>query len=262
MRIQVIADFAKVSHPKKAWQSFLPEDKKRTDYLSQISPIQYAKATLNPSTSEGFVAGIGAIESSFLTQVAKLDIPYGHSDEAPLLVAIEYLTALEGPFWVKIRGLGLAYNYSIDSSFESGRLTFILAKSSNVIQAYEVAKQIVDDIVSKKTPIEDTALEGSKSASMFTILSKEENYEMAALQSLVKYIKNVGPNGNKQLLLEIQRVKKEDVIRVLDSYIRGLFDTKNTRTVITTNPSKVDEITRGFEKMGRKLSDVKIDSFF
>ena len=36
-------------------------------------------------------------------------------------MAIEYLTALEGPFWKNIRGLGLSYSYSITASPEEAR---------------------------------------------------------------------------------------------------------------------------------------------
>jgi len=243
---------------------FLPKDKQGVDYLSQIIPVQYSKEKLSPSGITGdsaSIVGVAAIESSFLGQTKYLDLPYGHEDEAPLLVTIEYLTACEGHFWKKIRGLGLAYGFLIDTSIEGGRLSFVLSKSTNVVKAYEVAKEIVDDFLSKKNVIENSAFEGAKSSTMFAILSKEENYEMAGLQSLVKHIKNIGPNGNKELLKRIQKVTEEDFLRILEKYIQPLFEIKVTNLVITTNPSKIEEITKGFEKFGRKLTVTKVDDY-
>jgi hypothetical protein len=58
------------------------------------------------------VASLSAVETHFLTASAPGLGPYS-ADHASLLVAIEHLTALEGDFWVKLRGAGLTYSYSI-----------------------------------------------------------------------------------------------------------------------------------------------------
>ena len=58
------------------------------------------------------VASLSAVETHFLTASAPGLAPYS-PDHASLLVAIEHLTALEGDFWVKLRGAGLTYSYSI-----------------------------------------------------------------------------------------------------------------------------------------------------
>lgn len=41
-------------------------------------------------------------------------------------VAIEYLTATEGDFWVKIRGAGLAYGANMANSSDSKLVNFSL----------------------------------------------------------------------------------------------------------------------------------------
>ena len=75
------------------------------------------------------VAGVGGVESSFLTQSVACVTSQSHPDYPALLVLIEYLCALEvgpvamvqcrlvyllvpqGPMWRQIRGMGLAYHY-------------------------------------------------------------------------------------------------------------------------------------------------------
>ncbi len=45
--------------------------------------------------------------------------------------------------WRQIRGMGLSYHYSMSASPESGKLTFVLYKSSQLVRAYEVAMEIM-----------------------------------------------------------------------------------------------------------------------
>ena len=82
-----------------------------------------------------------------------------------LLVAIEYLTGLEGDFWCKIRGLGLSYGYSIFNSTESERLSFSLSRSTDPVEAHKAAKAIVAGYGDGGSEtISDTALESTKSS--------------------------------------------------------------------------------------------------
>merc|ERR1711871_1666860 len=51
-------------------------------------------------------------------------------DYAALLVAMEYVCAVEGPFWRQIRGKGLAYSYHLANSLTSGTIQFALIKAA------------------------------------------------------------------------------------------------------------------------------------
>lgn len=76
------------------------------------------------------VVALSAIESGFLNILAPGLKAYD-DNRAALLVAIEYLTALEGDFWVKLRGAGLTYSYSISDSTDSQLLKFSLFKCTD-----------------------------------------------------------------------------------------------------------------------------------
>ena len=67
-------------------------------------------------------------------------------DLAALLVGIEYCCALEGPFWRKIRGKGLAYSYGLSNNLEQGTIQFTLFKATNPVAAYNMAKEIISNL--------------------------------------------------------------------------------------------------------------------
>lgn len=71
----------------------------------------------------------------------------------------------------------------------------------------------------------------------------------AALQRLLFYFKKIGPFANKDLLARIQKVSKDDLLRVMKQYVLALFEQKDN-IFVTTNPSKIEEIQHAFAKLG------------
>eukprot|EP01119_Soliformovum_irregulare_P011911 TRINITY_DN3047_c0_g1_i2.p1 TRINITY_DN3047_c0_g1~~TRINITY_DN3047_c0_g1_i2.p1 ORF type:complete len:1020 (-),score=257.93 TRINITY_DN3047_c0_g1_i2:13-2829(-) len=261
MMVQVLCDFSKVSHPKEAWHTFLPSSFSE-NYVSQVSPPRFAKEALSPFSASKVAIGISSIETTFLKQTLPIDLTYGHFDEAALLVLLEYLTALEGAFWNKIRGEGLAYGYNISLQLEMARVIFDLTKSSNVTKAYEVSKQIFADFLSGKEVFEKTKVESAKSGCICAIFSREDNYESAGLQSLTKYLKGIGADGNRQLLAAIQKVTAEDLLSVLQKYLKNLFDPASVSIAVTTNSGKVKDTLPKFQEQEVTLQQVSVDTFF
>lgn len=132
-----------------------------------------ASAVLKPNTDsggEGAVCALSAIESGFLNIVSEGITAYDES-RASLLVAIEYLCALEGDLWVKLRGAGLTYSYSIGDSTDSHLLKFSLFKCTDVPAAFEKASDIISDYASGKSQISAVSLENAKASLAYQIIS-------------------------------------------------------------------------------------------
>ena len=87
--------------------------------------------------------GVGSVDSAFLSQHCNGVDSYHDPDYPAMLVFVEYLCALEGPLWRLIRGIGLSYNYTMQVNPLSGKLSFGLAKSTHIFNAYTKAKEIV-----------------------------------------------------------------------------------------------------------------------
>lgn len=81
-------------------------------------------------------------------------------------------------------------------------------------------------------------------------------------QSLIMYLKQLGPDGNQELLRRVQAVTKEDVYQAFGVFLKPLFDPKVTNCGISTNPSKVPEIVKAFASKGRVLEATTVEKFF
>lgn len=139
--LHVASDLEKLTNAKSSLQSFLPSELKKFQ-KTESKNVHYSSSFRQNSTASE-IYGIASIENSYLFQVGSGIASYDHTDIASLMVLNEYLSGMEGPFWNEIRGAGLAYGYGLFSRIEEGYLGFSLSKSSNVVDAYERAKDIV-----------------------------------------------------------------------------------------------------------------------
>ncbi len=178
-RWHVATDILKLPEPHAALTSVLPAPPTEAQAAARGAGVpasfQQLRSSAYACKSPSYkptrkVLGLSTAENSMLRQSAP---GLGaHDAELPaLLVAIEYLTGLEGDFWCKIRGLGLSYGYGINNSTESERLSFSLSRSTDPVEAHKAAKAIVASYEEGGgETISDTALESTKSSVIYEIV--------------------------------------------------------------------------------------------
>jgi len=215
----------------------------------------------NSSGGEGAVCALSAIESGFLNIMAP-GIKAYDANRAALLVAIEYLTALEGDFWVKLRGAGLTYSYSISDSTDSHLLKFSLFKCTDVPAAFETASNIIADYASGKTKVSSVGLENSKASLAYQLISGRSSKLNAATNQFVKTFKGEKMDYDKYLLSKIRDVSEEDVIHVIIKHLVQIFD-PSSKLAITCPTNKLDSVHDYFVNRGWKnLKKVKEEELF
>lgn len=138
--------------------------------IENVSASSVLRCQITNSSCGGAVCALSAIESGFLSIYAPGIKAYDPS-RAALLVAIEYLTALEGDFWVKLRGAGLTYSYSISDSTDSQLLRFSLFKCTDIAAAFETASNIINEYASGKATVTAVGLENAKASLAYQIIS-------------------------------------------------------------------------------------------
>ena len=135
--------------------------------------------------------------------------------------------------WRQIRGMGLSYNYRMYCSPESGQMYFQLFKSSQLVQAYQVAREIMVHLslslslsflflslslslslcmiffirfyfilpqtgyLSGSTPFDDVQLESAISGVIYEIIEREKTVSDAASDALMCYLKQVDNSHNR-----------------------------------------------------------------
>lgn len=277
MRLHVACDVSRVPRPARVWiEQFAEAFVAATDAPFAVTPVTHAQALIKPGatirrvrgasvaeSSCGRFAVVHSSESSYLIQTTSCISSFTHKDYPAMMVAIEYLTALEGDFWKRIRGLGLAYSYKIRCSPESGLLRFSLGQATDVVAALLVARNIVNAYVEGKRQLSDVTLESIKSSVVFSLVSREANVEQSLFQSFKNALRGVVPGHNQRLVHQVTNVTKADVLRMLKVYFRQLFDPSSSTIAVTTAVSKRDGVLNGLEAAGYKLVNVgKLEDWF
>eukprot|EP00762_Andalucia_godoyi_P004356 ANDGO_08127.mRNA.1 Uncharacterized protein YOL098C len=217
--------------------------------LSSSDPSWSSKFTSWESRPKNVAIAIASLESAYMNVVVPGPTLFSDPDIPSLLVLVELLTGSEGPFWTKIRGMGLSYSYGIRVDPEAGSITFVLFKSGSPVQALEQAKTIVHDLVSGKTAFDELALESAKAAVYFSYIEREDTVASSSMQRLMNSYRKVSvDNFTHERLAQISRVCMQDVMRVLTKWIHPMFSNESAafrRVAFTSSPANAQKIIDG-----------------
>ncbi|CAE7907332.1 unnamed protein product [Symbiodinium necroappetens] len=212
-------------------------------------------------------------------------------DLPPLLVAIEYITALEGPFWRQIRGKGFAppncmvrYSYGLSHDLDNGKLTFRLFKATNPVAAYQAARTIVQKLCSEGPRTRDygsakkegdegeeddvgldpSALEAAQSGVLFGLIEPVDTVPGAMGEAFANTLQRCPPDQLQWLLKAVQNVTEESVQSAMQKHVLPLFDGSCGRTVSMVAPAqKREELEEAVAKLEPplKVRHLDVDAF-
>lgn len=216
---------------------------------------------LDQTPASAMVIPVAGTESSYM--LCTIPHSFTHAEDktlAILRVTCEYLTALEGPLWKRLRGMGLSYSYNMRSDVETGLLTFQLYKSTNPIGAWQEAQNILQEFASEQVKLDATWLESAKSGLAYSILSEQETPLAAAAQPLRDYLKGVPFGFNQRQLRAVKEVTLEQVAEGI-KLLQTIFDPARAHVVCTTNPANVEAVSKGLKRDDVKVTKT-VDDFF
>mmetsp|Transcript_12821 Transcript_12821/g.26017 ORF Transcript_12821/g.26017 Transcript_12821/m.26017 type:complete len:1025 (-) Transcript_12821:1513-4587(-) len=224
----------------------------------------YGLGKCDNSESRFLIAGLDAIESSFLTLVTKGIPSFGHPDEAPLRVLFEYLTALEGPMWTGIRGLGLAYSYSLSVSPEENAIVFTLYRSSQLVSAYQASIEMLTSFKDGSSSFDPKGIEAAKAGVAYSLIQRQSSGSSAAQQNfLSRQFRGIDGDYAHQLFPRVEQVTEQDLTRVLETYLARALRGVETRISVACPALKVDEIASFFHAQGYTPEKIDcLDQFF
>ena len=242
MMVYMATDLGQLQDPMAPWATFLPPHVPKHVSPCHVTP----EHTLTLPPPSHILAGLGSCESSFLSRSAPSLTSPRHPDLPALMLAIQYLTQLEGPMWRQIRGAGLSYGYSVLVSTNKGQIYFSLFKSTNPFKAYEEGKRIIMTHVEGQEPWDPLQVEAAKSSLIFELVEREKSIGEVVQESLLSFFRGVDREYSRNFLELVNNVTIEDLNRVGPKYLAPLFSAQS-RTAIVCNPSKVEEISKDFK---------------
>ncbi|KAJ8726234.1 hypothetical protein PYW07_000932 [Mythimna separata] len=245
--LHLATDFERYKMSTEPWKRFGAENE-----ITPVAPRLYWDAELLSGWGGGFVLGVGGWESCCVAQMSPGPLGHAIEDVAPLMVALNYFTQLEGPMWRLIRGCGLSYGYAIRMSQNEGRLIFSLYRATNAVAAYNKAKSILEEYLADAKFDEDL-FASAKSTVLFEVVENEKCPADVVKRSLMNYLYRVAPTYNNDLVTAISAVTPEDAHAAAAKWLPSLFDTQQGKLAIVTHPTKVKDMNAAFEKMNVKL---------
>ena len=219
--------------------------------------LRFSSSLSRPLTADSIgqaelhLIGVKACRSSYLSTTTPLPstFSYSHPQLPAIRLTLEYLTALEGPMWRRIRGMGYSYSYAIRLDVETGLLSFVLFKSTNVVGGYEESAAIVREFAEGGSAMwKDGDLRAAKSSLGFELLSSGDTLIAAADQSLYDWLKGEEPGYHQRLLQRVQGVEAGDMEAAMRQWVVPLFDGQRSRVCLVTNPTQADDLTDFFER--------------
>ncbi|KAF2003470.1 zinc metalloprotease-like protein [Amniculicola lignicola CBS 123094] len=263
MRMLAIADFSTLPNPVSTFKHLTTAIKPSSS--PTINPIDDRQAILsdigkNPGGAHYIVPL--PIDSSFAVLTARGPNSYTSPQIPPLMVALAYLDAVEGPMWQSIRGTGLAYGTRFYRGIESGLLKFSIYKSPNAFSAYSNAKKVVQEYIDGDKKLEKLELEGAISSIVREFVDEKATIMDAARGGFVDLVvRGVGKEWSEWALKEVRKVTEEDIIKSLREVVSGVFVPEMADLVLTCGGTMTDDLKKNFEGAGFKVQVKQLVDF-
>lgn len=205
-------------------------------------------------SSQAHLVSIAAIELSELIISTKTPIDYLSEDGFKIILANEYLNAVEGPFWRGVRGKGLAYGTTIARNAETGFLNFWVYSSTDIVETWTTSKKIVSDYCDGTTKFDQMSIDNSIAALMNVLANDESNlFDASFVKICDNVFRNRGPNYKKKLVEKLKTFGVEDMVEIMNKYFKQLFDLDSSMVFASIPTVKVEDVSGFFELQGYQV---------
>jgi Zn-dependent M16 (insulinase) family peptidase len=170
---------------------------------------------------------------------------------------------MEGPFWKRVRGNGLAYDAgSVGGSVEDGRLVLSIGQATNVVDAYVEMVKVLKEYDSEEVKFDEDQLEAIKSTFLFSHAASISNAESVAGGIICMTLLNLPKDHQFEMMEKIQKTTTDQLHAALRKHFMKLTQHDCTNMIVTCGPAEAPAIIQGFqEKTGRTLKLFTSDNF-
>ncbi|KAL9112460.1 MAG: hypothetical protein Q9227_003302 [Pyrenula ochraceoflavens] len=261
-RILVVADIEKLPKPVSTWKlltSNLDTSKPLTPLTKRLDRL--SDAAKHPGKL-AFIVPMPTVDSSYAYCVTRGPTSYNEPVLPALMVAIAYLSALEGPLWVAVRGTGLAYGTKIGHNIGTGMLSLEVYRSPDAYKAFEASKTVIQKHASGEREFDPLMLEGAISTIVLAFVEDQQTPDEAAQSDFVRdVVRGLPSDYNTAMLRKVREVTVEEIRKVLNELVCNLFSPDIADVFVTCAPGLAEAIKGGFESQGFKPEVRDLNSF-
>ena len=263
-RIFISADVSKLPKPVSAWEPL----SKGFDTSKPLEPLDDRFALLselgrNPGKT-CVIVPMATVESSSTLLVAKGVDSYDHPDLPAMNVARAYMDAVEGPFWIAVRGTGLAYTAAFPRSnnMARGLIMYRIMRSPDAYKAFVAAKDQVEGYASGRLEFNKHALEGAVSEIVLDMADEQPTMAAAADYSYTnQVIRGIDKDWSHQMLAKVQAVTPAQIRAVLQKYFLPVFEPETSNLVVTCANIMKDKLEANLKEAGYAPEVRTLESF-
>lgn len=263
MRFLVTANLKNLTDPITTWDILSSTLAPQEDMV----PIPKAESLLNdegrkPGSVGAIIIPMTTLDSLYSVSSAPSITSLSDPRFPPLLVAIGYLEAVEGPLWNAVRGAGYAYGSYFSRNVDSGVLSYRVYRSPDAYKAITASRDAIRKIADGEVEIDRHLLEGTMSQIVVLFADEQSTMPSAAQQNFVQgVVRGLPKEWNKEILRQVRAVTADEIRGIMKEFILPCFEPGKSNVVVTCAKLMAENMETAFKGMGYAVQTRELSHF-
>ncbi|OAF65551.1 hypothetical protein A3Q56_06734, partial [Intoshia linei] len=225
--------------------------------------FKYDLVTESPlcDIDRNLICGVGSVDSGYISISIPSELKYDSDNIAAAMLFVEYMIQMEGPLWIRLRGKGFVYNYSLRVCPDQGIINFAIHGASQPFNAFLESKKIFMECFDnqcKDNVFNNDKLVAAKGSFVSKLVKRMSTSLNRADELLVSFITNSRNDYNKWLIKSVEKLTISDVYNAGSTHFSPLFNHSISRITVCVNSCKVDKMIKKMKGTGITLKRYNI----
>lgn len=184
-----------------------------------------------------------------------------HPDAANLLTLCELFSSCDGPLFNAVRNSGSAYGASLVHSLSSGELFLHLSSCTDVVTAFTVSIQLLNDSLQNPMKVVEPLTASSKCTVIFQLIRAEATPADYALERLFNFCLGVPEYYSDYMIQQVDKVTPTSLAATVKRYLPPMISLSvcndsyadENALVIVTGADRLDEVESRLCNANEKL---------
>ena len=192
--------------------------------------------------------GVDSSKSCYLSQTILYNNTNWMAEEVPAVrVLLRYMS---DRLYHEVRGKGLTYSIAMYLSVSTGRLGLKLSKSSQLAEAYNVSRQLLQGYADGSTAFDPALVESAKGALIYSWAEKEETVIGLIKEAARAYTRRTDAKYNRAFTRSLAGVEAEHLAKAAKRFLPLFLSSDTTLTSVVCNKGNIGEVVEELEKFG------------